>query len=81
MELYFWTDARAAQQMDETDHEPGIPSARNFQVLGPAVYGQHEEKAQPMLLCTLDTVFYTMVGLVLLISSSSAPIINAQDQI
>lgn len=67
--------------MDETEHGPGIPSAHNFQVLDPAVYGQHEEKAQPMLLHTVAPVFYTMVGLVLFISSSSAPIINALDQI
>lgn len=63
--------ARAAQQMDETDHGAGISSAHDFQVLGPAVYGQHEEKAQPMLLHTLATVFYTMVGLIF---SSVAPL-------
>lgn len=67
--------------MDETDHGPGIPSARDFQVLGRAVYGQHEEKAQLMLLHTLATVFCTVVGLVLFSSSSSGPIINTLNQI
>lgn len=44
--------------MDEADHGPGIPPVHDFQVLGCAVYGQHEEKAQPMLLHTLATVLY-----------------------
>lgn len=44
--------------MDETDHGPRIPSAHDFQVLGHAVYGQHEEKAQPVLLHTLARVLY-----------------------
>lgn len=56
-EFYFWTGARAAQQTDETDHAPGIPSAHDFQVPGRADYGQHE-KVQPMLLHTLVSVLY-----------------------
>lgn len=66
--------------MDETDHGPGIPSAHDFQVLGRAVYGQHEEKAQPLLLHALATVLYHG-RLVLCTSSSSGPIINALKQI
>lgn len=57
-----------------------ISNLEMARLLGLAVYGQ-PEKAQPMLLHTLATVFYTMVGLVLSISSSNAPVINALNQI
>lgn len=44
--------------MDETDYGPDIPSTHDFQVLGRAAYGQHDEKAQPILLHTLASVLY-----------------------